>query len=68
MDIGQPMTCLIDGLREFPATEVLMLRDGEAGWDDAEQFAEHVRAEIGVPVTELETMEASVAGRSAGMP
>jgi hypothetical protein len=65
VDIGQPMTCLIDGLRGFPATEVLMLRDGEAGWDDAEQFAEHVRAEIGVPVTELETMEA-MAGRSAG--
>ena len=63
VDIGQPMTCLIDGLREFQATEVLMLRDGEVGWDDAEQFAERVRAEIGVPVTELETTEAALADR-----
>lgn len=63
VDIGQPMSCLIDGLREFPATEVLMLRDGEAGWDDAQQFAERVRAEIGVPVTELETTEAALADR-----
>ncbi len=64
VDIGQPMNCLVDGLREFPATEVLMLRDGETGWDDAEQFAEHVRAEIGVPVTELEN-GAAVEGRHA---
>ena len=41
-----------------------MLRDGEVGWDDAEQFAERVRAEIGVPVTELETTEAALADRS----
>lgn len=67
VDIGQPINCLIDGLREFPASEVLMLRDGETGWDDAEQFAERVRAEIGVPVTELET-GASVGARVAAMP
>lgn len=39
-DIGEPMRCLVDGLREFPATEVVMLRGGEIGWEDAERFAE----------------------------
>ena len=52
-DIGQPMRCLVDGLREFPATEVVMLRGGESGWEDAERFAERVTAELELPVTEV---------------
>jgi hypothetical protein len=55
-DIGQPMQSLVDGLREFPATEVVMLRGGESGWDDAERFAERVRTEFGLRVTEVEAI------------
>jgi hypothetical protein len=54
-DIGQPMSSLVDGLREFPATEVVMLRGGERGWENAERFADRVRTELGLPVTEVET-------------
>jgi hypothetical protein len=54
-DIGQPMSSLLDGLREFPATEVVMLRGGERGWENAERFAERVRTELGLTVTEVET-------------
>jgi hypothetical protein len=53
VDIGQPMQCLIDGLREFPATEVVMIEGGEHGWKDAERFAERVRTEIALPVREI---------------
>jgi hypothetical protein len=52
-DIGQPMSSLLDGLREFPATEVVMLRGGERGWEKAERFAERVRTELDLPVTEV---------------
>jgi hypothetical protein len=54
IDIGAPMQSLLDGLREFSATEVLMLRGHERGWRDAERFAEHVKSELGLPVLELE--------------
>ena len=53
-DIGDPMTSLIDGLREFPATEVVMLHGGERGWSRADRFAERVRSELGLPVTEVD--------------
>ena len=53
VDIGQPMRCLIDGLREFPATEVVMIEGGEHGWKDAERFAERIRAETTLPVREI---------------
>ena len=53
VDIGQPMQCLIDGLREFPATEVVMIEGGEHGWKDAERFAERIRTEIALPVREI---------------
>jgi len=52
-DIAEPMESLLDGLREFPPNEVLMLPGREAGWEAAEALAERVRAEAGVPVTEL---------------
>jgi hypothetical protein len=29
------MSGLLDGLREFPAIEVVMLRGGETGWENA---------------------------------
>lgn len=52
LDIGEPMQSLVDGLREFAPTEVLMLRGGERGWAHAERFAEHLEAELDVPVAE----------------
>lgn len=54
-DVRAPMTCLLDGLREFRATEVVMLEGGERGWEDAEAFAERVRTEVGLRVTEVHT-------------
>ena len=53
VDIGDPMRCLIDGLREFPATEVLMIEGGEHGWKRADRFAERVRTEMSLPVQEI---------------
>jgi hypothetical protein len=54
-DIGQPISGLLDGLREFPAIEVVMLHGGETGWENAGRFAERVRTELDLPVTEVET-------------
>jgi hypothetical protein len=54
VDIGQPMDGLLDGLREFAATEIVMLRGGEPHWEDAERFAEQVRDEVGIRVTEVD--------------
>jgi hypothetical protein len=53
VDIAEPMESLLDGLREFPPNEVLMLPGREAGWGAAGVLAERVRAEAGLPVTEL---------------
>jgi nucleotide-binding universal stress UspA family protein len=53
VDIGAPTQSLLDGLREFSATEVVMLGGNEHGWREAERFAEHVRAELGLPVFEI---------------
>jgi hypothetical protein len=52
-DIAEPMDSLLDGLREFPPNEVVMLSGGEARWDSAGALAERVRAEVGLPVTEV---------------
>ena len=52
-DIAEPMDALLDGLREFPSNEVVMLPGGEARWDSAGALAERVRAEVGLPITEV---------------
>lgn len=52
-DIAQPMESLADGLREFPPNEILMLPDLEANWESAEDLAERIRAEVGLPVTAI---------------
>jgi hypothetical protein len=49
--IADPMESLLDGLREFPPNEVVMLPERETGWDGADALAERVRAEAGLPVT-----------------
>ena len=53
-DLGQPMDSLLDGLREFPANEVVMLPDREEGWESAGALAARVRVEAGLPVTEVD--------------
>lgn len=52
-DIADPMQALLDGLRQFPANEVVMVPASEHGWGDAEDLAARVREEAGVPVTVL---------------
>lgn len=51
---AEPMSALLDGLREFPADEVMMLPGAESGWEEAETLAERVRQEVGVPVIEAD--------------
>ncbi len=55
LEVGDPMHSLLDGLRQFHATEVVMRSGGEAGWEDARTFAERVRNEVGLPVTEVDS-------------
>jgi hypothetical protein len=52
-DEGDPMQALLDGLREFPANEVVLIPGAEVGWHEAELLGERIRREVGVPVTEL---------------
>jgi hypothetical protein len=60
-DIGSPVTCLIDGLRQFAATDVVLLANSEPGWKDTENLAEQVRTELGLCVTEVHISEVAVA-------
>ena len=53
VDMGQPMRALLDGLREFPATEIVLLRGGEEGWRKAEQLSDKIHTRLGLPVTEV---------------
>lgn len=50
---AEPMEAILDGLREYPADEVVLLTGPEAGWSDAEALAERIRREVGVRVTEV---------------
>ncbi|MGE4121641.1 MAG: hypothetical protein AB7F97_09135 [Solirubrobacterales bacterium] len=61
-DIAHPMDSLMDGLREYPPNEVVMLPDRETSWESAARMAERVRAEVGLPVT---TIDASARASNA---
>ncbi len=52
-DASEPMNSLLDGLREFPPNEVVMLPGRETGWESAGALAQRVRTEVGLPVTEV---------------
>lgn len=52
-DGAAPMNSLLDGLREFPADEVLIVPGEELDWDEAEGLAGRIRAQTDVQVTEL---------------
>jgi hypothetical protein len=58
VDIAHPMDSLMDGLREYPPNEVVLLPRGEAGWDEAGDLAERIRAETGLPVTAVNSSPA----------
>lgn len=52
-DIADPMDALLDGLREFPPNEVVILPGRETNWEPAGALAQRIRAEAGLPVTEV---------------
>ncbi len=52
-EISEPINALRDGLRAFPPNEVVMLPGRETKWEPAAGLAERVRAEAGLPVTEV---------------
>ncbi|MBS1862828.1 MAG: hypothetical protein JSS68_14075 [Actinobacteria bacterium] len=49
--VTEPLQATIDGLREFPANEVVLLPGGETGWEDTDALVGRIRAEVGLPVT-----------------
>jgi hypothetical protein len=51
-DIARPATALIDGLREFPATEILVLPSREKGWANANALVEQMQAQFDLSVDE----------------
>lgn len=54
VSVTEPLQATIDGLREFPANEVVLLPDDEAGWEDAGALAGRIRTEVGLPVTVID--------------
>jgi hypothetical protein len=47
------MQALLDGLREFPANEVVLIPGAEVGWAEAEMLGERIRRELDILVNEL---------------
>ena len=60
-DLGPPMRALIDGLREFPATDVVILRAGEKGWNDADTLAQRIKTQLGLHVTQVDPSQVALA-------
>ncbi len=56
-DIADPMEALLDGLREFPPNEVVMIPGRESDWARAGDLSSRVRVEVGLPVTVIEASE-----------
>jgi len=49
--IADPVETLLDGLREFPPNEVIMMPGREPRWGAADELVDRVRSEVGLPVT-----------------
>lgn len=49
--VSEPLQAAVDGLREFPANELIMLPGREVGWEGADALVGRIRAEVGLPVT-----------------
>ena len=52
-EAADPISALLDGLRERPANEVVICPGDEQDWSGAGSLAQRLRDEVGVPVTEL---------------
>lgn len=52
-DIAEPMESLLDGLREFPANEIVVMPDHDGDWDAAAALARRARSEAGLSVNEV---------------
>ena len=65
-DVARPASALIDGLREFAATEVVIVPSREKGWKDANTLAQQMKKQLGLGVTELDSTQVTlVAAASA---
>ena len=53
VDLAHPNESLLDGLREYPPNEVVILPDRETNWAAAAEMAGRVRDEVGLPVTTI---------------
>ena len=53
-DVARPASALIDGLRQFAATEVVIVPSADKGWKDANTLAQQIRSQLGLGVTELD--------------
>lgn len=51
VSVSEPLQAAIDGLREFPANELVLIPGRETGWEDAEALVGRIRSEVGLPVT-----------------
>jgi hypothetical protein len=58
---------LMDGLREYPPNEVVMMPDRETSWDAAAEMASRVREEVGLPVTTIDAWVPRAPGRHASL-
>jgi hypothetical protein len=52
-EVSEPMDSVLDGLREFPPNEVVIMPGRETTWEPAGALAKRLRAEAGLPVTEV---------------
>lgn len=50
---AEPMDSVLDGLRQFPPNEIVILPGRETGWEDSDEFATRLWDETGLPVTEV---------------
>lgn len=53
VDLAAPAESLLDGLREYPANEIVMLPEGDGDWDAASALAERAQSEAGLAITEV---------------
>ncbi len=60
-ELAAPATALIDGLREFAATEILVLASEGKNWAKATSLAEQIRALLDPSVDELAPLEICLA-------
>ncbi len=63
VSVSEPRQAAIDGLREFPANELILLPGRESGWEGADALVDRLRDEVGLPVTVVESDNRQPIGR-----